>query len=654
MTFPILQLWCWLALFGVPANAAPPSAAQQETRRSPHGKLDIPCENCHTAAGWKPLRAALEFDHSKTKYPLRGMHENVKCTECHIKPVFTDVGKNCADCHADIHRRKFGPNCEQCHTVAGWNVTVQQVRQHDNRFPLLGAHAAVQCEDCHKGAAVGQYEGLSILCSSCHLRDFQNATSPSHTASSFPTTCDTCHNVDTWAGAKFDHLKQTGYALTGAHATLDCVACHVGGKYQGTPATCQGCHLPDWQKTTDPVHSAAGPDFAPANCANCHTTAGWAGANFNHSQFFPLTNSHAGLQCSQCHVPGAAYSAAPTTCQGCHMDKFNSAATPVNHVQAGFPPALCSTCHDTIAWADGKFDHTTMTTFPLTGLHIGVACSACHSSGVYKGLTTSCGASGCHLTTWQQTNNPVHSAAGPDFAAANCANCHTTSGWDTANFNHNQFFPLTNAHAGLQCVQCHVAGAAYSAAPTTCQGCHMANYNGAVSPINHVQLGFPPALCSTCHDTIAWTDGKFDHSTTTFPLTGAHLTTPCASCHINNNYSGTLPTDCYSCHLADWNSTQTLGGSVPNHIAAGYPTTCTSCHTTTSWLGATFNHTFFRIPHNGSVCSDCHQVPTDYSSFTCINCHTRSAHDQTSTNQIHQGNKSYSYGPTTCYNCHKG
>ena len=70
--------------------------------RSPHGPLAIPCENCHISSGWRPIRAVPEFDHNKTKYPLRGMHEKVQCIQCHLKPVFTDVGKNCADCHADI------------------------------------------------------------------------------------------------------------------------------------------------------------------------------------------------------------------------------------------------------------------------------------------------------------------------------------------------------------------------------------------------------------------------------------------------------------------------------------------------------------------------------------------------------------------------
>src|SRR5205823_13116835 len=60
-----------------------------------HGPLAIPCENCHTAAGWRPIRAVPEFDHNKTAYPLRGMHEKVQCTQCHAKPVFTEVGKHC-------------------------------------------------------------------------------------------------------------------------------------------------------------------------------------------------------------------------------------------------------------------------------------------------------------------------------------------------------------------------------------------------------------------------------------------------------------------------------------------------------------------------------------------------------------------------------
>src|ERR1700686_4000512 len=165
-----------LALAGSPASAH----AQTTGTHSPHGNLNIPCQNCHTPNGWKPVRAVPEFDHNKTRYPLRGMHQSVTCVQCHVKPVFSNVGQRCQDCHADIHKRQLGANCEQCHTVRGWQVSVQQIQQHNNRFPLTGAHAAVACAACHKGAAQSQFQTMSTECYSCHSADFQSSTNPNH------------------------------------------------------------------------------------------------------------------------------------------------------------------------------------------------------------------------------------------------------------------------------------------------------------------------------------------------------------------------------------------------------------------------------------------------------------------------------------------
>lgn len=1105
-TLTLLQfsLWALLALpgpaghirvRGLPATGLSAASAQQEAARNPHGpSLNIPCENCHTSAGWRPIRAVPEFDHNKTSYPLRGMHEKVKCVRCHVKPVFTNVGKNCADCHADIHRRQMGPNCEQCHTVQGWNIAVQAVRDHQNRFPLLGAHAAVPCEECHKQGATGVFLGLPTACDSCHLKDWQSTTNPPH-ASAGPafasSNCQGCHKFDSWLGATFDHSttgfvlsnghanvpcaqchdnnnynlqiaptdcgnagchlttwqqtsnpshpkagpsfaaancaqchntvswnnvvfdhSSTGFLLTNGHANVPCTSCHVNSNYnlQIAPTACgtAGCHAATWQQTNNPVHATSGPAFALGNCANCHTTVGWDAASFDHSVTgFALTGTHATTPCAQCHVNNN-YSLSTSDCMSCHASSWNSTQTVggnvPNHLTAGFPitAAACATCHTITKWSDGKFDHST-TGFLLTNGHANVPCSSCHLNGNYNLAIqpTDCGNSQCHLTTWQQTNNPVHSTSGPSFAAANCSKCHTTVGWDAASFDHritgfaltgthattpclqchvnNNYslttsdcmschitdwnktqtaggnvpnhvasnfpttttacaschtitvwsdgkfdhsttgFPLTNSHqlapAGkvATCTQCHIggnyalniqptdcgnsgchlttwqttnnpvhstAGAPFAAtncstchntiswgtatfdhsttgwaltgvhattpctschinnnytfttANTDCYGCHQDKYNGTATlggavpnhvaagfptsqcatchtttnwtstwshnstgfplqnlhqfaPVgkiaactdchvsnnyslqiapaacgtagchlatwqqtnnpthstagpafavancstchttagwgtanfdhsttgwplsgthvttpcaschlnnnytltsantdcygchqstwlstqtlgggvpNHVAAGFPTALCSTCHNTTAWNPGAFDHSTTGWALTGAHQMPPaagskitaCADCHVSNNYSLTSAnTVCYGCHQAAWLSTQTLGGSVPNHIAAGYPTTCDTCHTTTTWLGATFNHTYFPIPHHGSVCNDCHQISTDYSSFTCINCHTTTAHQQTQTNNIHNGIGGYSYGPTTCYNCHK-
>ena len=105
---------------------------QKQITRNPHGSLKIPCENCHSSLSWKPIRSIPEFDHDKTGYPLRGMHEKVPCTECHVKLVFTNVGQKCADCHADIHRGQFGANCASCG------------RAYSHRIPLAGLKCASQ------------------------------------------------------------------------------------------------------------------------------------------------------------------------------------------------------------------------------------------------------------------------------------------------------------------------------------------------------------------------------------------------------------------------------------------------------------------------------------------------------------------------------
>ena len=796
VTGKLTQVLCWLLFLAwLPATsqAHPP---QRETSRSPHGALAIPCENCHNAASWRPIRAVPEFDHNKTKYPLRGMHEKVQCVQCHSKPVFTNVGNTCRDCHADVHQRKMGTDCAKCHTVLGWNIAVQQLKDHQNRFPLLGAHAAVQCEDCHKGAAVGQFQGLSTACNSCHMRDFQQAKSPDHVAGQFPQTCAQCHSFDSWLGATVNHsAPPINFPLTNGHANVPCLNCHVGSNFNlhiaATDCGNAGCHLTTWQQTTNPKHSAAATVFPVATCSTCHNTVSWLTATFDHATTgFPLTNSHqlapagkvtactdchinnnynlqisptdcgnsqchlttwqqtnnpvhsaagapfAAASCSTCHNPtlwtnvafnhaatgwaltgshqlapagkvvactdchmgnNYTFTAANTDCYGCHQAAWNSTpsfggAVP-NHIASGFPTtaSACSTCHPITQWTDGKFDHTAFG-FPLTNSHALVAnggkvpgCTSCHINNNYnlQIAPTDCGNSQCHLTTWQQTNNPVHSSAGTPFAAANCSTCHNTVTWTTAIFDHAATgWALTGSHqlapAGkvMACTDCHVGNNyTFTAANTDCYGCHQTAWQSTTtiggSVPNHITAGFSTSMCSTCHDTVLWTDGKFDHSTTGFPLQGPHMLPPrttvtgaigamvnaCTDCHLGGNYTTGYPTtDCYGCHQSYFTNAQNYGANVPNHVSASYPTTCISCHTTyvtTAWLGAVFNHTYFRIPHHGSVCSDCHLNPTNYAIFSCINCHTQPTAHQPGMSHPSLGGR-YVYGATTCYACHKG
>lgn len=67
----------------------------------------------------------------------------------------------------------------------------------------------------------------------------------------------------------------------------------------------------------------------------------------------------------------------------------------------------------------------------------------------------------------------------------------------------------------------------------------------------------------------------FDHSSTGFPLTGAHQSVDCAKCHINGVFKNT-PRDCAACHNGS-----IAPGKPENHI----PTTagCDTCHTTESF-----------------------------------------------------------------------
>jgi hypothetical protein len=626
-------------LFGVCARGLNQSATGSYSSRSlsPHGSLNIPCQNCHTAEGWKPIRAVPEFNHNQTHYPLRGLHQNVACTQCHVKPVFNNVGTRCQDCHADFHRRQLGANCEQCHSVRGWGVSIKEIQQHNNRFPLTGAHAAVDCDSCHKNAANSRFQTMSTACFSCHQAEFKQAKAPDHVALGYSTTCEQCHGTDNWLNAKFDH-NSVGFPLTGGHAVPPraCADCHTNNNFNLTSTTCISCHQNDYTDAASPPHKG----FS-TNCSTCHDTVQWSDAKFDHSQTgFTLTGMHQTPPrlCIDCHVNNN-YNITTTTCISCHQKDFTDATSPLPH--AGFP-TTCEKCHDTSAWANAKFDHST-TGFTLTGMHTVPPrqCADCHKQNNYTLTNTTCVS--CHLSDFQGAKNPDHVAGG---FAQTCELCHSTSAWQPASFDHSKSaFPLTGSHTvpPRQCADCHINNN-FSITDTTCISCHQKDFSGATSPVPHA--GFP-TTCQQCHDTVQWTDGKFDHSQTGFPLIGSHTVPPraCIDCHINNNYTITITT-CISCHQNDFNNAKS---PVPH---TGFPTTCEQCHDTIQWTDAKFDHSQTGFPLTGlhtvppRACSDCH-INNNYNitTTTCISCHQK---DFTGANSPvpHTG------FPTTCEMCH--
>jgi decaheme cytochrome c component MtrC/MtrF-like protein len=613
---------------------------------SPHGNLNVPCQNCHTASAWRPARAVPEFDHNQTRYPLRGMHRSVNCVQCHVKPVFTSVGQRCQDCHADIHKRQLGANCEQCHTVLGWQVSIQQIQQHANRFPLTGAHAAVDCDSCHKGAANSKFQTMSTACYSCHSADYQAAMNPNHASSQFSTTCETCHSTDSWLNAKFDHAS-VGFPLTNAHAVPPrlCTDCHINNNYNLNSTACVSCHMKDYQGATNPNHVAA--NFSQG-CAQCHNTISWANASFNHSLTgFPLTGMHTvpPRQCTDCHnAKFGNYNITSTACVTCHLTDYQGATNP-NHVTSNFPQT-CDQCHNTTSWLNATFNHNS-TGFPLTGSHTVPPrqCTDCHVNNNYNLTSTAC--ISCHQTDYTNATTPVPHAGFP----TTCEQCHDTVQWSDGKFDHSTTgFALTGSHTvpPRQCTDCHINNN-YALNSTACYSCHQKDYANTNSP-THAAAGFP-TTCELCHDTTVWTDSTFNHNNTAFPLTGSHTVPPrqCADCHVNNNYT-TLPTTCIGCHQTDYNNTTNPGHAAQPQF---FPTTCQNCHNTTAWTGAKFNHTQytpFPTSHGGAggVCSTCHINSNNYAIFQCTGCHG----GNNPNNFQHDNVPGYVYNSVNCYQCH--
>jgi len=638
----------WLLLPSSVAGGNSPQTADQT--RSPHGNLNIACQNCHTVYGWKPIRAVPEFDHNQTKFPLRGLHENVNCVNCHTKMVFANVGNKCADCHADIHRGKMAAACETCHTVRGWKVSVTQINMHMNRFPLTGAHAAAACDDCHKSGALAAFNNMSTECISCHAKDFNGTTNPKHTASSIfsTTTCQTCHSTDTWANAKFDH-SLTGFILSGGHSSppRECADCHKNNNYNlPVGMTCVQCHQNDYNNTSNPSH-AQQPKLFPTTCDSCHTTQGWQPAKFDHSLTpFPLTGLHMvpPRACTDCHTNNN-YNIVVTTCISCHHTDFNNASNP-NHVKGGFPQT-CEVCHTTTGWSPANFDHS-KTAFPLTGMHVVPPrqCADCHINGNYNLTTATCVS--CHLTNFNNAANPNHVTG--NFPQT-CEVCHSTSAWQPAQFDHSKTnFPLTGLHTvpPRACTDCHVNNN-YNLTGTECVTCHQTDYNNAKTPVDHVTANFP-TTCANCHDTSAWTNGKFDHASTGWALTNSHMVPPrtCADCHTNGNYN-LSSTTCITCHQADYNNAKTP----VDHVSANFPTTCEGCHDTIHWTDGVFDHASTGWALTGlhtvppRACSDCHTNGNYHlTATTCVTCHQTNYNNTTNPNHAQQGI------PTTCEVCH--
>lgn len=290
------------------------------------------CEKCHTEKNWKETP---DFDHDKTKFPLKGAHADpkVKCDDCHKSKVYTDAPKDCWSCHkADDeqkgHRNLFGHKCEDCHSEKDW-VTNKFDHDRDTKYPLRGRHKSTKCVDCHTGDLYK--DKLKEECVACHKRDDIHKGKEGD-------KCDQCHWEREWKTTKdkFDH-GLTRFPLLGKHADkkIKCEDCHKSQGYSEAKVECVSCH----KKDDDKSHKGR----LGKVCEDCHNAVDWKRWDYDHDTRtrFKIDGAHKKLNCYACHSKPTDDAKLPMACVSCHEN---------DDVHAGSFSRTCERCHVTKDW----------------------------------------------------------------------------------------------------------------------------------------------------------------------------------------------------------------------------------------------------------------------------------------------------------------
>lgn len=588
-----------------------PVAERIAQRKGVHRNAASGCVACHVEhagvdAELRPFNVE-RFNHrTDTGFALDGLHAPIaaNCAACHKTRSFLTASPSCASCHTDAHKGSLGSNCAACHTTAIKFAEGRTRFDHSRTaFPLAGAHATVTCASCHTTKASYKVAGFAS-CETCHTDPHRER---------FGNSCSSCHTPQAWKTTRLDHSR-TAFPLRGAHASVQCVSCHVKPATQVKPRSdmCAACH-------TDPHRGVFKQD-----CASCHTETtfkktgtGASPSGFDHSSTrFPLVDAHATLACSSCHTGPTA---SPAT------GRAAAPAAPTRGTIAR-PP----TGGPTRQAADFR------------GLE--TECISCHTDVHRAELGTSCET--CHTARTFQVSAFRHAKQRPFFdgqhATLRCAQCHTAA------YDMNAVATRTAVGASTRPVRnttpAPVVRVGFTKASDTCLSCH-----------TDVHLGQVGTRCESCHavETARFAVTNFQHAKTKFPLTGKHAPLKCEACHAAATQTfpgghGTarrltgIGTECASCHK--------------DPHASELGTDCQSCHSTDTFAIKRYSHrrapllrSFFTGRHI-TTCTACHKpapsrggapgaILASYKASTaCITCHT----------DVHRG----ALGPR-CESCHK-
>ena len=250
------------------------SAAAAQQGPAPHAVgQNTRCAACHTVEGWDRV----QFDHTKTGFPLQGHHGKLGCKECHLHADFkTPLSQSCGSCHRDVHQGELGQRCAGCHDATTWQSRFDADAHRRTNFPLTGRHALIACEECHLQRDRG-FTRATVECFACHQGDFARtkATSVDHLAAGFSTSCKDCHNGVSFRAARFAQHEKCFEINGGPHNGINCFDCHTSlasavasGTCSTNTAACQRCHT--CSKVTPQHSGVAGFQCQDRKCYECH------------------------------------------------------------------------------------------------------------------------------------------------------------------------------------------------------------------------------------------------------------------------------------------------------------------------------------------------------------------------------------------------
>jgi hypothetical protein len=456
------------------------------------GRFGANCAQCHSTVDWKAAKIdTKQFDHSKTRYPLTGMHLNVSCAKCHTPgadglPRYAGIQfVNCSICHKDPHKGEFKQGCESCHSTSTWKKSsfTSSFDHSKTQFPLLGKHIGVSCLSCHKSPDFKTPMAFA-KCSDCHNPDPHGGQFLKRADGG---KCESCHKVEGWIPSTYtaaDHAK-TGFPLVAPHAEVKCAGCHIPQgretRYKIKFTRCMDCH-----KDEHEGQFAADPWLN--RCERCHTGATFKASNYtlalHQKSSFPLVDAHKAVPCNECHKPRdasktAIYHFVQLSCTSCHEDVHKGQfAQSMSAPGQGGKPVGCLLCHSTKVWKEtAKFDHS-KTDFPLLGSHRAIACAECHKPPNMELTMAHVDFTHAPVACSECHENPHADQFGA--RAGDCAACHNNNKWRPSLFDHEKTaFSLKGGHQEVACSSCHtlkkpVEGNLvlfYKPAPTSCDVC---------------------------------------------------------------------------------------------------------------------------------------------------------------------------------------